>query len=191
MNILGICSSAHQNGNTSFALQYCMDLIKSAGFETKTIYLAQKKIAPCSGCFNCSKGPCVHRDNMEEICQALCACDGLILASPVYFGLVNGLMKNMMDRTVCLRSGESFLLSGKVGGGIACGWFRNGGQELTLQCMHTYFLQQDMLAVADGPNFSHSGAAIVAEAKDDSVGLQTVEHLAERMMRAVKERHRE
>jgi multimeric flavodoxin WrbA len=189
VNILGICSSAHLNGNTSYALQHCMDVIKSSGFDTKTIYLAQKKFEPCSGCFHCSKGSCIHNDDMEEICQALCDCDGLILASPVYMGLVNGLMKNMMDRTVQLRSGGQFRLSGKIGGGIACGWFRNGGQELTLQCMHTYFLQQDMLAVADGPNFSHSGAAIVAEAKTDTVGLKTVEHLAARIIKAVNERN--
>lgn len=95
-------------------------------------------------------------------------------------------MKVMMDRTVLFRTGGRFMLSGKVGAGIACGGFRNGGQELTLQAMHTYFLQQDMYAIADGPRYSHSGAAIAGKAETDEVGLVTVENVARRLARAVK-----
>jgi len=123
---------------------------------------------------------------MVPIYEAMRRCDGMILASPVYMGLVNGQMKVMMDRTVVFRTGGRFELSGRVGAGIACGGFRNGGQELTLQSMHTYFLQQDMYAIADGPRFSHSGAAIVGRAAEDRVGLQTVENLALRVAQAVK-----
>jgi len=122
---------------------------------------------------------------MVPVYEALRACDGLILASPVYMGMVTGQMKVMMDRTVLFRTGGGFELSGKIGGGIACGGFRNGGQELTLQNMQTYFLQQDMLVIADGPQFSHSGATIVGRAADDEVGLRTVENLARRMAAAL------
>ena len=96
-------------------------------------------------------------------------------------------MKVMMDRTVLFRTGGRFALTGKVGAGIACGGFRNGGQELTLQAMHTYFLQQDMYAIADGPRYSHSGAAVVGRAETDQIGLQTVENIARRLARAVKQ----
>jgi len=105
-------------------------------------------------------------------------------------GLINGPMKTMMDRTVALRRGPQFDLSGKIGAGIACGGFRNGGQELTLQSMHTFFLQQDMLVIADGPRFSHSGAAIVGTASEDEVGLRTVTNLADRLMQALETRAR-
>ena len=74
-----------------------------------------------------------------------------------------------------------------MGAGIANGSFRNGGQELTLQAMHTYFLQHDMYAIADGPRFSHSGAAIAGRAADDDVGLSTVHSLARRVARAVRQ----
>jgi len=95
--------------------------------------------------------------------------------------MISGQMKTMMDRTVILRVEESFELSGKIGAGIACGGFRNGGQELTLQCMHTFFLQQDMYAIADGPRFSHSGATIVGKAEEDDIGLQTIRNLADKI----------
>jgi multimeric flavodoxin WrbA len=77
-------------------------------------------------------------------------------------------------------------MSGKVGGGVACGGFRNGGQELTLVNLQTFFLQQDMVAVADGPRFSHSGAAIVGKASDDSIGLKTVENLVDKMVKTLQ-----
>jgi len=103
-------------------------------------------------------------------------------------GLVSGQMKVLMDRCVLFRVGGTFQLSGRVGAGIACGGFRNGGQELTLQCMHTFFLQQDMLAISDGPPFSHSGAAIVGRAASDEIGLRTVDNIARRLAAALQNR---
>ena len=49
---------------------------------------------------------------------------------------------------------------------------------MTLQCLHTFMLQQNMRVVSDGPPYSHSGATIVGEAKNDKLGLETVENLA-------------
>jgi multimeric flavodoxin WrbA len=82
---------------------------------------------------------------MPAVLEALDWCDGLLLGSPVYFGLVSAQMKAMMDRTVCRGNERPRLLEGKVGGAIACGGFRNGGQELTMQCLHTFMLQWNML----------------------------------------------
>ncbi|MBL7199213.1 MAG: flavodoxin family protein [Anaerolineae bacterium] len=187
MNVLGINGSPHREGNTAYALRYALGVIEDQGIETTYISLAGKGITPCDGCFVCRKGECVHEDDMGPIYDALRRCDGLVLASPVYMGLVTGQMKTMMDRTVVLRTGGRFELTGRVGGGIACGGFRNGGQELTLQSIQTYLLQQDIYAIADGPGFSHSGAAIVGRASEDAIGLQTVTNLALRVARAVKQ----
>lgn len=181
MRVLGICGSPHPDGNTAFALCHALHTLQEIGLETEFIALAGKDIHPCDGCHRHRGGKCVHDDDMTPIYEALLRCDGLILASPVYMGMVTGQMKVMMDRTVLFRSGGELRLSGKVGAGIACGGFRNGGQELTLQNMHTFFLQQDMLAISDGPGYSHSGAAIVGRAAEDALGLQTVENLARRM----------
>ena len=185
MTVLGINGSPRDDGNTSYALRHGLELLAAAGVATDCIDLGGLDIAPCDGCFACRSGRCVHDDAMAAIVAAMRRSDGIILATPVYLGMPSGQMKVMMDRTVLFRSGGGFDLSGKVGAGIACGGFRNGGQELTLQCLHTYFLQQDMIVVADGQPFSHSGAALVGSAERDEVGLSTVENLAKRMMRAL------
>jgi len=187
MKVLGICGSPHPEGSTAYALHRALAVVEAQGIETAYVSLAGKDITPCDGCFACRAGECVHEDDMRPIYDAIRGSDGLILASPVYMGLVSGQMKVMMDRTVVLRTGGRFELSGRVGAGIACGGFRNGGQELTLQCMHTFFLQQDMYAIADGPGFSHSGAAIVGRAQGDEVGLRTVDNLARRVAQAVNQ----
>ncbi|MEE4194304.1 MAG: flavodoxin family protein [Anaerolineae bacterium] len=181
MNILAINGSPHADGNTHFALSYALERFYAKDAQIQLIQLADKSIHTCSGCFQCMGGKCKHEDDMTEINDAMRWCDGLLLGSPVYMGMITGQMKTMMDRSVCLRV-RDWQMSGKVGGGIACGGFRNGGQELTLVNMQTYFLQQDMVAVADGPRFSHSGAAIVGKASEDSLGLKTVENLVDKMI---------
>ncbi|HGJ67359.1 TPA: flavodoxin family protein [bacterium] len=180
MKILGISGSPNENGNTSYSVQYALDTLSKDGSEIRYISLANKDIHPCIGCWSCTKtGKCRFNDYMTEIIEAMRWCDALIIGSPVYFGLINGQTKVMMDRCVPLRAYNSaFEMAGKVGGGISCGAFRNGGQELTLQCIHTFLLQQNMITVSDGFPYSHSGATIVGDAKNDELGLKTIANLA-------------
>jgi multimeric flavodoxin WrbA len=186
MNVLGISGSPRPNGNTVNALRRALELLQAYDIETTFVSLADKKITPCDGCLQCHLGKCRHSDDMDPIYEALLRCDGLVLASPVYMGMVTGQTKTMMDRTVPFRTGGRFRLSGKYGAGIACGGFRNGGVELTLQCMHTFLLQHDMQVISDGPGFSHSGAAIVGTSYHDEVGMRTVENLARRLGQALQ-----
>ncbi len=187
MLVLGISGSPRPDGNTARAVQRALEVIRGEGLETEYISLAGKNIGFCTGCWGCrATHTCVIDDDMTEIYEAMRRCDGLLLGSPVYMGMVTGQLKAMMDRTVLLRVGGVFELSGKVGAGIACGGFRNGGQELMLQNIHTYLLQLDVLVIADGPPFSHSGAAIAGVIEQDELGLRTVDNLARRLAAAVK-----
>ena len=186
-HILGICGSPRKNGNSAHALRHALSGVEQQGAESEYISLAGLEIRPCDGCFACRGGGCIHDDDMTPIYEALRRCDGLILASPVYMGMVTGQLKTMMDRTVPLRI-NGWQLSGKVGGGIACGGFRNGGQELTLVNMQTFFLQQNMLVIADGPRYSHSGATIVGRAEEDELGLRTVQQMALHMLETIRGR---
>ena len=185
MNILAINGSPHKHGNTAYALNYALERFYAHGAQIQLLQLAELEIQTCGGCFKCIGGDCIHADDMAQVNKAMRWCDGLLLGSSVYMGMVTGKMKTMMDRSVVLRVND-WQMSGKVGGGIACGGFRNGGQELTLVNLQTYFLQQDMVAVADGPRFSHSGATIVGKAAEDTIGLKTVENLVEKMIKTLE-----
>jgi multimeric flavodoxin WrbA len=188
MNVLGISGSPNRNGNTAYALKHGLGILQNEGVQTRYITLAGKKIHPCRGCWQCAKTKrCVDPDDMDEIIEAMRWCHGLILASPVYFGLVSGQMKVMMDRCVVLRPSYEMPLEmfGKTGCGIACAGFRNGGQELALQNIQTFLLQQGMRVINDGPAYSHSGGTIAGTAKEDALGLETVEHMMHALMAAL------
>ncbi len=189
MNILGISGSPHKNGNTAYALQYALDIMTRGGHTVRYVTLADKRINPCIGCWQCQKnGRCAHADDMTAIYESLRWCDGLVLASPVCFGMVSGQMKTMMDRCVALRPswhGE-LELAGKVGCGIACGGFRNGGLETTLANIHTFLIQQGMMAIGDGFGYSHSGGTVVGTAADDGLGLETVANMMANLGLALK-----
>jgi multimeric flavodoxin WrbA len=189
MNILGISGSPRAKGSTTYAVRYALKILKQAGFKTKYITLSGKVIKPCSGCFRCGKThSCYQKDDMEEIIDAMKWCDGLIIGSPVYFGMVTGQLKTMMDRCVVMRPnyGDPLPMSGKIGGAIACAESRNGGQEITLQNIQTFMLQMNMQIIGDGPNYSHLGATIAQKAQNDSWGLKTVKNLALNMAGMLK-----
>ena len=162
LTILGI-SGSPRKANTDLLLEEALKSAATvAGIVTEKIYLRGADIRFCIGCFKCfDENPndyaCqVHRDSMDEIYPKLKGCQGLILATPVYFGQVTGQMKTFMDRTEALlryaKGSWKFALKDKVGGAIAVGGNRNGGQETTLQAIHHFFFIHDMVVVGTGPD---------------------------------------
>jgi multimeric flavodoxin WrbA len=186
MNALGISGSPRENGNTSFSVQYALNQLKEKNINTQYISLSDMNILNCKGCWECSKNKkCFQKDDMDFIYEAFRKADVIILGSPVYFGMVSGLMKNMMDRCVVFRPSYDMglELEGKIGCGISCGGFRNGGQETTLQNIHTFLLQQNIKVINDGFPYSHAGATIVGEANNDIIGLKTIDNLVNNIIK--------
>lgn len=150
VNILGISGSPRPNGNTDRMLHYCLEAAKEIeGVSIDFVDLRGK----LSGCIDCDKCPinppqkyCLLNDKMEEIYPKLIKADGIILGSPTYFGTVTAQMKAFMDR--CRPMGRAgALLRYKVGGGLAVGACRSGGQEKALGTMVDYFILTGLLPV--------------------------------------------
>ena len=165
--LLGISSSPRKGANTDTLLDHALKAAEEFDYiKTEKLYLRDYSISPCNSCFACcdekagegaaDKACFVYRDGMDEIYHKLVECQGLILASPVYFGSVNAQMKMFMDRTEgLLRYGKSkfqYALRNKVGGSITVGGNRNAGQEFTLQTIHYFYTIHDMILVGSGPD---------------------------------------
>ena len=163
--ILGISDSPRKDANTDRMLRYALEAAESVGdITTEAIYLRDYDIHSCKGCFACCREPgmkdggihacALFRDGMDEIYPKLKECDGLILASPVYFGSISTQLKQFMDRTEgLLRYGTSqyqYGLQDKVGGCLAVGGNRNAGEEFALLTMQYYFEIHDMIVVGSG-----------------------------------------
>jgi multimeric flavodoxin WrbA len=89
---------------------------------------------------------------------------------------------------------NGFLLRDKVGGVIAVGGFRNGGQELTIQSVHNAMLVQDMVVVSEGRPTSHYGATLWSGYPEgiekDAFGLETARSLGKRVAEVAAKMHK-
>lgn len=104
MKLIGICGSPRK-GNTEWMLGKLLELAEKDGAETELILLRNKNIKLCDGCLGCEaggkerKGNCRIKDDMQDIYPRLLNADTWVIGTPVYFGMVSGLLKNFMDRT--------------------------------------------------------------------------------------------
>jgi len=92
--------------------------------------------------------------------------------------------KAFIDRCAMFRR-NGWLFRNRVGGGLAVGGIRNGGQELTLQAVRAAMLCQDMICVSDGRPTAHFGATLYSGGEGgieaDEFGLETARNLGRRV----------
>lgn len=115
------------NGNTEVILQAFLKGAQDAGAESEVIYLKDKTIHHCLGCFSCwikTPGVCVHKDDMPEILERMRGADVMVYAMPLYVYSVPGLFKDFMDRLIPLaqpfidKRGDHFLHPPRYGRGL-------------------------------------------------------------------------
>ncbi|MBW6515707.1 MAG: flavodoxin family protein [Candidatus Cloacimonetes bacterium] len=78
---------------------------REAGAETEEIYLIEKDIKYCRGCFSCwgnTPGCCIIKDDMLELIDLFLASDYVGMATPVYGMYMTALLKNFYDRLLPL-----------------------------------------------------------------------------------------
>ena len=85
--VLILSGSPRRGGNSDTLCDRFAKGALDAGNEVEKIFVAEKKIQPCLGCYYCKDhgGECVYKDGMADILQKIIDCDVLVLSSPVYF----------------------------------------------------------------------------------------------------------
>lgn len=98
--VLAIMGGPRKNKNTDNLLdEFLKGLKENNEVEIKKVYLKDEDINLCIGCNYCEKtGDCFQRDYMDELYDAFNTSDGIIMASPMFFGGPASLMKIMIDR---------------------------------------------------------------------------------------------
>ncbi|RKY00528.1 MAG: flavodoxin family protein [Spirochaetes bacterium] len=184
MKVLGICGSPRKDANTEIALREALKIIEEQGIETELVTLAGKKIEFCNHCNACKTGPCPIKDDVPEILEKMVSSDAIIIASPTYFGNVTAQLKALMDRTLPLRR-QGMKLRNKIGGAIATGATRNGGQEHVCSAIHNFMLLHEMIVVSDTVTAHFGGIALGGHEEkvvlSDEKGLETVKNLGRRI----------
>lgn len=181
MKVLMINGSPHANGNTSIALQEMENIFKAEGIETETLQIGNKDIRGCIACYSCAdKGKCVFDDLVNEAAPKFEACDGLVVASPVYYASANATLIAFLDR---LFYSTSFDKRMKVGASVAVA--RRGGLSSTFDELNKYFTICGM-PVASSQYWNSVHGREPGEALKDEEGLQTMRTLARNMSFLIK-----
>ena len=138
MKVIGIVGSPRKNGNTELLTAHTLKAIAEEGLDTELIQLAGLKINPCNACMLCqNEERCSIEDDLFPIYLKMKEAQGIILASPVYYGSATALLKGLMERTgfISRWNGEPF--RGKVGGPLVVA--RRAGKNFTFAQLTLWF----------------------------------------------------
>jgi len=101
MKIVTLLGSPRSTGNSTAIANQITGTAARLGAETRTFELNRLSYRGCQGCYSCKKGldRCVLEDDLTEVLSAVSEADGVVLASPVYFGDVTAQLKGFIDRS--------------------------------------------------------------------------------------------
>ncbi|MBO8168846.1 MAG: flavodoxin family protein [Thermoanaerobacteraceae bacterium] len=191
MLIVGLNGSPQKKGNTVTLLKEALAEAEKMGAETELIHVAEVlKDQKIPFCYNCSvpcTGKCFAGTALGEAYETMARSDGILMGSPVYFGTVSGQLKAFWDKTRVLRKEKKLL--NVVGGALATGAARFGGQETTLKALFDMMLVQGMTIVGDGyieDDCGHQGACAQKPAGEDDFALSRARILARRVVQVAE-----
>ena len=176
MKVLIINGSPRMEGNTSIAVKELCRTFEEEGIETQTVQIGNQDIRGCIACGSCaSKGRCVFDDAVDELADSFREADGLVVASPVYYGSANATLVACLDR---LFYSTSFDKTMKVGASVVVA--RRGGCSATFDELNKYFTISGM-PVASSQYWNSVHGREKGQAEKDLEGLQTMRVLARNM----------
>ncbi len=101
--IVAVAGSPRRGGNTETLLQAAVQGATEEGAQVEWVRPNLMKFVACQHCGGCSAtGVCVVQDDMQAVYALIERMDGMILASPIYFGSVTAQVKALIDRAQAL-----------------------------------------------------------------------------------------
>jgi multimeric flavodoxin WrbA len=182
MKVLILNGSPRVNGNTTLALSQIVEVFEENGVEVDMVQVGNMNIRGCIACAACHNGRdnCVIDDIVNKLAPRFKECDGMIIASPVYYASANATLIACLDR---LFYSTKFDKRMKVGASVVVA--RRGGCSATFDQLNKYFTISGMpIASSQYWNSVHGGAQ--GEAEQDEEGLQTMRTLANNMLFLMK-----
>ena len=184
MKVVGIVGSPRKNGNTEMLTAHTLRAIAEEGLDTELICLAGLDIRPCNACMVCREEErCSIEDDLFPVYLKMKEADGIILASPVYYGSVTALIKGLMERAGYLarHNGEPF--SRKVGGPLVVA--RRAGHNFALAQL-TFWFQILGMVVPGSTYWNVALGREKGEVQNDEEGMKTAWNFGRNVAWAVK-----
>ncbi len=173
MKVLLINGSPRANGNTAAALKEMIEIFENEGVKTEILNIGSENVRGCISCSSCHHtGKCVFNDIVNEAAVKFRECDGLVVASPVYFAGANATLIAFLTR---LFYSTAFDKTMKVGAAVVAA--RRGGLSSTFDELNKFFTISEMPVVSSQYWNSIHGSK-PGEAMRDEEGLQIMRTLA-------------
>jgi multimeric flavodoxin WrbA len=178
MKVLMLNGSPKDNGNTARVLAEMREVLEKEGVEVDYVHVGHLTVRGCTSCGACYKqGHCVIEDDIvNELAADIAECDGVVVASPVYYANANATLIALLDRLFYSSKCDKRM---KVGASVVVA--RRGGCSATFDQLNKYFTISGMpIASSQYWNSVHGGAP--GDAEEDLEGLQTMRTLAHNMV---------
>ena len=177
MYVLMVNGSPHKEGNTFIALNEMDRIFRAEGVETEILHIGNQDIRGCIACGSCAKtGKCVFNNAVNEAAPKLARCQGLVVASPVYYASANATLIAFLDRLFFSTRFDKTMI---VGASVAAA--RRGGLTATYDELNKYFGISGM-PIASGQYWNGIHGREPGEANEDAEGLQMMRTLARNMV---------
>ena len=99
MKIIILQGSPNKKGSTSILAESFAKGAVEAGHKVERFDLAKMNIHPCIGCVACGyEGPCVQKDDNQQIREAILGADMVVFATPLYYYGMSAQLKILIDR---------------------------------------------------------------------------------------------
>ena len=190
--ILGISASLRKEA-TEYCVKQALKVAQTIpGVVTSFYSFRGKDIKYCVHCDRCIKGQeCKITDDVPQIIDEIIKADGVIFGSPVYTMTAIPQLLVVFNRMRSLRHILPNGFWGKVGGAIAVGGTRNGGQETTINTIINCMLSRGMFVVG-GSTGNYSGGKVWTDnkglegAKADGIGNYSINDIGFRVAAVAK-----
>jgi multimeric flavodoxin WrbA len=184
VKVVGIVGSTRRGGNTEILTQIALHEVQKGGIKTELINLAGKRIAPCDGCRSCIETRKCHiKDDFDAVFAKMKESDGIILATPVYYGAATPQIVSLISR---FYSTNDKPLKRKVGGPIVIA--RRAGHNFTLAQLMFFFMINEMIV----PGSTYWNVAFGRQKGDvlrDKEGIRTIKNFARNMVWLLRKTH--
>ena len=105
MKIILLEGSPNRHGSSNILAEHFKRGAEEAGHRVEMIDTAHADIHPCTGCIHCGyEGPCVQKDDVENIRKKILDADMLVFVTPLYYYGMSAQLKTMIDRFCAFNS---------------------------------------------------------------------------------------
>jgi multimeric flavodoxin WrbA len=179
---VAINGSPNKEGNTYYALSLIADEFEKQNISFSILHIGAEKIKGCIACGSCKNtGECPFTTDAERnVIEQMKSADGIILASPVYFGGIAGTMKQFLDKAF-YASGDAF--AHKIGASVVTE--AHAGGSVTTESLNQYLLIRQINVIAS-TYWNVVKGRTKEDIRADEEGERTMRNLAKNMIKKLK-----